>query len=180
MKGVVFTEFLEMVEEVFSPEIADRIITESSLESGGIYTAVGTYPHDEIVAMVGHLAEITGVDTEALIKAFGNHLFGRFVALYPGFFEGVSGTFEFLSSIEEHVHKEVRKLYPDAELPTFHCSYPDANTMIMRYESSRPFASLAEGLIEGGIAHWGEPIKINREAASNDMGHAVFTLTRQA
>ena len=32
MKGIVFTEFLEMVEDRFSPEIADRII--ESLQSG--------------------------------------------------------------------------------------------------------------------------------------------------
>ena len=180
MKGIVFTEFLEMVEDVFSPELADRIITESNLESGGVYTAVGTYPHEDIVAMVTRLAEITGADGEALIKAFGAHLFGRFVALYPGFFSGVSGTFEFLGSIEDHVHKEVHKLYPDAELPTFHCSYPDANRMIMRYESTRPFASLAEGLIEGAIHHWQEPIDVHRDYASDNPGHAVFTLTRRA
>ena len=45
MKGVIFTEFLEMVESHFSPEMADRIITAARLPSGGAYTAVGTYDH---------------------------------------------------------------------------------------------------------------------------------------
>jgi len=43
MKGIIFTEFLEMVEDRFSPEIADRIIEAADLPSGGAYTAIGTY-----------------------------------------------------------------------------------------------------------------------------------------
>ena len=34
MKGVVFTEFLEMVEDRFSPEMADRIIEGPNLPPG--------------------------------------------------------------------------------------------------------------------------------------------------
>ena len=49
MKGVVFTEFIEMVENEFSPDLADTIITEAGLPSGGIYTSVGTYRHEEML-----------------------------------------------------------------------------------------------------------------------------------
>jgi GGDEF domain-containing protein len=40
MKGVVFTEFMEMVEDRFSLEIAERLIEESNLASLGIYTSL--------------------------------------------------------------------------------------------------------------------------------------------
>lgn len=176
MKGIVFTEFLEMVEDVFSPEMADRIITESQLASDGAYTAVGTYPHDEILAMVGALSRLTGNDAETLVRAFGRHLFTRFVMLYPGFFTEVGGTFDFLGRIEDHVHKEVQKLYPDAELPTFTCRYPTPEVMVMKYESQRPFAALAEGLIEGAIEHWGEDIALTRSDAASGPVQAEFTL----
>lgn len=49
MKGIVFVEFLEMVESTFSAEMADDIIDACDLSSGGAYTSVGTYPHSEIV-----------------------------------------------------------------------------------------------------------------------------------
>ncbi len=52
MKGIVFTEFLEMVEEKFSPELADRIVEEAELPSGGVYTTVGTYNHGEMIKLV--------------------------------------------------------------------------------------------------------------------------------
>ena len=35
MKGIVFTEFLEMVEEKYGYEVVDQIIEESKLPSGG-------------------------------------------------------------------------------------------------------------------------------------------------
>ena len=44
MKGIIFTEFIEMVEDKFGFEVADNIITNSNLPSGGAYTAVGYKP----------------------------------------------------------------------------------------------------------------------------------------
>jgi hypothetical protein len=51
MKGIVFTEFIEMVEQRFGYEIVDELLTETELPSGGAYTAIGTYSHHEIVAI---------------------------------------------------------------------------------------------------------------------------------
>src|SRR5688500_13719002 len=86
MKGIVFTEFLEMVEHQFGPAIADRIIVESKVASNGAYTSVGTYDHGELVAMVVCLSAATGVPAEALVQAFGEHLFERFAVGFPQFF----------------------------------------------------------------------------------------------
>ena len=179
MKGIVFCEFVEMMEAEFTADMADEIISSTELESGGAYTTVGTYDHHEMLALVTQLSEKTGAPVPDLVRAFGRYLFGRFVELYPTFFEGVEGAFSFLDRIEEHVHVEVRKLYPDAELPTFATSRPNDVTMIMVYQSRRPFADLAHGLIEGCIKHYNEPINVESEDLSNDgRTHVRFTLTR--
>ena len=86
MKGVIFTEFLELIDEKFSPDLAEEVIIESELESGGAYTAVGTYHHCEMIKMVGVLSEKTEIPATDLQKAFGEYLFGRFTKLYPQFF----------------------------------------------------------------------------------------------
>ena len=180
MKGIVFCEFVEMMEQEFSGEMADEIISGAQLESGGAYTTVGTYDHHEMLTLVTRLSEKTGMPVPDLINAFGRYLFGRFFELYPAFFEGVDGAFSFLDRIEEHVHVEVRKLYPDAELPTFATSRPNDDTMVMVYQSKRPFADLAHGLIEGCITHYDEPVNVESEDLSNDgRTHVRFTLTRQ-
>jgi hypothetical protein len=175
MKGIVFTEFLEMVESVFSADVVDQIIESSELESGGAYAAVGTYDHREIVALVTRLSEQQGTPVPDLLKAFGRHLFGRFSAVYPQFFEGRTSAFEFLEHVEKTVHVEVLKLYPGAELPTFETSQ-DGDTMIMVYRSPRRMADLAEGLIVGCGEHFGEPLAIDREDLSGDGSVVRFTL----
>jgi hypothetical protein len=133
-----------------------------------------------MLTLVTRLSEKTGVPVPELVKAFGRYLFGRFVELYPAFFEGIDGAFSFLDRIEEHVHVEVKKLYPDAELPTFETSHPDGNTMIMDYRSRRPFADLALGLIEGCIDHYGESVDVGAQDLSDEGNiHVRFTLKRQ-
>ncbi len=181
MKGIVFTEFLEMVEGTFGPETADGIIEASSLSTGGAYTSVGTYDHHELLRLVGALSAATTQPPPALVKAFGKHLFVRFHAGFPGFFKGVDSAFEFLGRIDGHIHVEVRKLYPDAELPRFECRTLGPRQLEMIYTSSRPFADLAEGLIEGCGEHFRQPMTIERHVLQEGNVNSVrFILTRLA
>jgi hypothetical protein len=173
MKGIVFTEFLDMVEEKFSIEVAEEIIEAAELPSGGVYTSVGTYDHGEILQLVGHLSRIASADPQTLVMTFGQHLFGRFFKGYPQLFEDVPSAFAFLGSIENHIHVEVKKLYPEAELPTFECSNGKPGHMEMMYRSARPFGDLAEGLILGCFDHFGENIELSREDLSAEAGSVI-------
>lgn len=180
MKGMVFTEMLDMVESTWSLDMVDAIIARANLPHGGAYTAVGTYPHEEIVALVVALSAETGIPVADLVRAFGKHLFERFAQLYTRFFEGITGSFQFLTGIEDVIHAEVRKLYPDAELPTFEVE-KSGDTLSLTYFSEHPFADLAEGLIAGCIAHFGEKIDLKREAVSGLPGaQARFILTNRS
>ena len=176
MKGMVFTQFLDMVEERFSPEVVDKIIVQADLPSGGAYTSVGTYDHAEIVALVMQLSRETGLPASTLVKAFGEFLFQRFSEIYPQFFEETSSTFGFLRSVEHYIHIEVRKLYPDAELPSLAC-HVDGDHMTVIYRSKRQMADLAEGLIKGALDHFGETISMDRRDDAND-GSTQFSLMR--
>ena len=180
MKGIVFTEFLEMVEDKFSPAVVDKIIEASELSTDGAYTAVGTYHHSELIQLVVHLSEESDVDIPLLIRTFGIYLFGRFVEMYPVFFEENSSCFDFLQLIENHVHVEVKKLYPDAELPTFTTTVIDDKTLEMIYQSKRPFAPLAEGLMQGCINYYKENITIDIvDLSGGKNNHVKYILTKQ-
>ncbi|GAC18595.1 heme NO-binding domain-containing protein [Paraglaciecola arctica] len=154
MKGMVFTEFMDMVEEVFSADILEDIIEKSELPNNGAYTAVGTYSHEEIVTMTANLSQIVDIPVATLLEIFGKHLFARFSERYPAFFADVSEPFEFLKNIDNYIHVEVRKLYPDAELPRFYHQQKSATELTMYYLSSRHFEDLAVGLIMGCLAHF--------------------------
>lgn len=179
MKGVVFTEFLDMVAENFSDDVVDDIIDDAKLPSGGIYTAVGTYPHAELGRLVIELSKKTGHKVPDLLRAYGVHLFGRFLAGYPVFFKDIADSFGFLQTIESIVHVEVRKLYQDAELPSFESVQVSPDRMQLVYRSPRCLGDFAQGLMEGCFAHFKEKISIAR--TDEAQGKVVrFDLTRTA
>ncbi|CAH1194109.1 HNOB domain-containing protein [Candidatus Nitrotoga sp. BS] len=180
MKGVVFTEFMEMVESRMGLDMLDRIITEAELPNDGAYTSVGTYDHAEMVRLVTALSNATGLSTPQLIFIFGEQLFQRFSVSYPVLFSDVQNAFDFLSRIDGVIHVEVRKLYPDAELPKLECERPSPNELTILYSSPRGFGDLAAGLIAGCIKHFGEQISVSRtDLEKLDACHRVrFDLVR--
>lgn len=178
MKGVVFTVFQEMVEDQFGLDMYDRLVESTELPSGATYTAVGTYDHSELIKLVGQLSKETNTPVPALVKAFGRHLFGALAGAYPQFAEEVDNSIEFLASIEGYIHVEVKKLYPEAELPRFEFAQLEEDQWELKYYSARPFADLCEGLIEASIEHFGDPIELTRESLPGDPGtSAKFLLT---
>ena len=179
MKGMVFTEFLEMVEAKFSPEMVDDIIDDSVLASGGAYTAVGTYDHQEMVQLVTALSQRSALPVTDLMHVFGEHLLGRFYAMHPDFFSEIRSSLDFLEGIETYIHTEVRKLYPDAQLPRFTVEEHTPQRLILVYDSPRHFEDLAEGLMRGCMAHFGERADLSRSALQeNGVQRERFVLTR--
>lgn len=182
MKGIVFREFLDLVESQFSPETADAIITASELSTDGAYTAVGTYPHQEMVQLVSHLSTHTGMTVPALLRHFGRHMFLRLVTLHPRYLETHQGVFPVLRALDHHIHVEVRKLYTDTELPTFSHQETGDSQLTLSYTSTRRMADFAHGLIEGCIDYFKESISLERIDLPDDErgAHTQFTLTRMA
>jgi len=180
MKGMVFREFIDMVETEFSPDVADAIIVASDLSTNGAYTTIGTYPFEEMVSLVSNLSKETGLPVPALLSHFGHHLFSRFAVMHPEYVNQKSGVFGLLRELDNHIHREVRKLYSDAELPSFtHEELPEGG-MHFDYHSSRGLADFAEGLIEGCIEHFGHAVTVSRTdlPADEHGSHTRFTLTR--
>ena len=179
MKGIVFTEFFDMVEAVFDADMVDNIIDDCDLETDGAYTSVGTYPHTELLQLVGALSQHSNIPVKDLVYKYGHHLFARFHTLMPAFFEKPNNAFEFLESVHDTVHVEVKKLYPDAQLPNFTTSRDNDKTLTMIYESQCPFADFAHGLMVGCVDHYGENINITfTDNNSFESYSRIFTLEK--
>jgi hypothetical protein len=92
----------------------------------------------------------------------------------------VTTTEQLLASVEGRIHVDVRKLYPDAELPTIAFEQINESTSQLIYASTRPFADLAEGLLASAIKHFKDPISIARhDLPPGDGTSAKFVLTRK-
>lgn len=179
MKGVVFTEFLDYCEAQFSMETVDNIIQKSNVPSHGVYCAVGAYDPAEMFALVDALSEEVNIPVDALLKLYGKYLFTVFHKNYPQFFSESTTTFTFLQSVESYIHVEVKKLYPDAELPHFDFETTGPDNLTLIYNSKRKLGDLAEGLIMGCAEHHKEKIEIKRTDVHVEEGARVrFEMTK--
>ncbi len=178
MKGIVFRELIEMMEEKFGAELTDEVLESLTLDSKAAYTSVGTYDHSEILQIVTILSQKTGIAGEGLVKAFGKYLMGSFYKIHPDYFKG-KNIFDFLQSVDGYIHVEVKKLTPDAELPEIKFIHKNKLECEIVYKSKRPFADLAEGLIEGAIEVFNEKISVDVLDRS-DAKSRKFILTKSA
>ncbi len=175
MLGMVFTELIEMVEDKFSPEVADEMAEAAQAAGGGVYTAVGAYPVEQIGVMIGRLSELTQVPADELERVFGHHLLGRFAQSHPGHFTRHPDVFDFLAAIDSDIHVEVKKLYSNATLPRFSVIARDDTTLHLRYTSPRRMERLALGLIEALGTHAGQPLSVTCEPQGEGC---VFTIRK--
>lgn len=181
MKGIIFVEFVDMLDVTVSATVVEELLEEADLPSGGAYTAVGTYSFEEMVTLVTLLSEKTGIPATELQKTFGQHLFKGFVTKYPSLFKDGDDTYSLLARVNDTIHVEVLKLYPDAELPHFTHTWREDGQMELVYRSTRPFADVAEGLIVGCMNHFGDDLELTRTDISPAPNtHSIFVLARKS
>lgn len=177
MKGIVFTEFLELVEDQFGIAMVEQIISECDLQSEGVYTSVGTYSHKEMFAMVGKLSELKGIPVSKLLELFGEYFFTTLSTDYPQFMDQPN-MFTFLKSIDNYIHPEVLKLYPEAELPSFQAEMKGDKEMLLQYRSTRKMADFAVGLIKGAATFYKENATVSTKEVL-DEGQTVIIHIKQ-
>ena len=106
MKGIVFTEFLELVESKFGLETVNEIIEKSELKSNGAYTAIGTYDFAEMLSLISNLSEKTKITIHDLLYTYGLHFFKVLEESYPGIIKKYKSPIDMLASIDSHIHVE--------------------------------------------------------------------------
>ncbi len=172
MKGLVFTTFYRHCEGRYGTDFLDDLIEEADLPNNGAYTSVGTYPFEEMVALVTTLARKTGTPMPVILREFGEFCFLQWVRYVPAHFDGKQ-LFDIMSGIDGFHEHEVRKLYPDAELPSFKVESRDSRRLVLSYHSCKPLADLAVGVIHGAANYLGETVEVHHQPMAAPEGPYV-------
>jgi len=155
MKGAVIIHFLDFLSGEYGEEFTDSVIDDSELKSGGAFTSVGYYPFEDMAELLTVASKKADKPAGDMLKAFGRVLFGVLVAGHEDS-RGFDHPFDYFPTIHGVIHKDVRKLYPDAEVPEILVTGRDGNRSIdISYQSARPLADLCEGMIEAVMVHFG-------------------------
>ena len=175
MKGIIFTEFLDMVERDFGIETLDAILSKAKLS--GVYTSVGTYPDSEMNNLVQALSGVLNKDVNVLHEYFGKSLFHGLLKNYPSFFSDNISLFEFINSIHDHIHVEVKKLYPDAVLPDIIVQNQSDSQITILYSSSRKYGNIAKGLLLSTIEYFNVKASLKEKKLSESGDEVLFNIT---
>lgn len=164
MKGIVFTVLAEVVTEQHGPRVWDELLDAAGLD--GTYTSVGTYPDEELEALVAAAAHRLDSDREAVLRWFGTHAIPRFRSRYPAIFRRHDGTRSLLLGLNGVIHPQVRKLFPGAYAPEFTYDQVGPEVLGLEYRSTRMLCSFAEGLVLGAAAHYGDLVGVHHRTCA--------------
>ena len=178
MKGIVFTEFLDLVEVKFGLETVDEIIEKSDLKTDGVYTSIGTYAFSDMLQLLQNLSEKTKITIDELLLIYGEHFFSVLEKSYPDLLATYKDPIEMISSIENHIHVEVRKIYPDAELPTFEVIEKKENSLVLIYRSSRAMHHFGLGLMNKTFEHFNSTASIQLEKVKENGTEVKFIINK--
>ena len=83
-----------------------------------------------------------------------------------------------LSSIDNHIHVEVKKNYPEAELPIFIVEQKTTDLLIMVYKSSRAMYYFGLGLMNKTFENFNSSAEIILEKIAKDGTEVRFIIRR--
>ena len=160
MKGVVYNLLETCVSRKYGEDTWDALLRSADLD--GAYTSLGSYPDEDLYALVAAASAALGQSPGALIRWFGRGAMPLLADRYPALFAPHANTREFVLTLNDIIHPEVRKLYPGANVPTFSFAGSTDERLVMDYRSARRLCAFAEGLLHGAADHYGEQIEIEQ------------------
>ena len=175
MKGMIFTEFLDLVNDTFGIEVLDRVISESGNENDS-YFSMGQYPPQEMLNLVSTLSKISETPIPDLMEVFGRYLFKRFTVLYPDLVSKYENLFTLLENLDTEIHVEVSKLFEDAEPPKFSFVQSSETDAVLIYSSPLHLNALVVGLVEGAADFFHQSIEIAHEHEKDTATSANFRI----
>jgi hypothetical protein len=161
VKGIVFNLVEEVVSEQFGSDTWDDLLDAAGLD--GAYTSLGSYPDEDLQRIVAAASSALEVPPNDVIRMIGQQAIPKLATRYPQFFQQPSCR-DFLLTLNDIIHPEVRKLYPGADAPDFTFDASTPGVLLIGYDSARRLCALAEGFILGAGDHFGEVVTVEQTA----------------
>ncbi len=166
MKGVIFNIVERAITAEHGEATWDALLDAADVD--GAYTALGDYPDDELYRLVAAGSAALGVPDRALTRQLGHASLLTLSERYPQFFAPHTKTLDFVLTLNDVIHPEVRKLHRAADPPWFDFETTPEGDLIVGYHSSRRLCDLAEGMLGGAASYFGEQATIKHDSCLRD------------
>jgi replicative DNA helicase len=188
MKGIIFTQFLDLVEERFGLEMVDQIICQSRLESKGEYTSIGTYNFYEFLQLLHHLSKNKSISIINLLEVYAVQIFSALDTIHPEVLTSYKNPIEMIASMNHHIEMifntknatplEVLEVKSFLPLPHFTVKEKTENLLIINYKSNMGMQHFWLGLMHEMFKHFNETATIVLEKIKKDGTEVKFTINK--
>ncbi len=158
MKGVIFNIFEDFIVEGWGAEKFESILGRCPMHAQVPYVGPGTYPDENLLAIVNQTTADLGIGTAEALRTFGRFAFPRLAQKFSVFVREHDHPKPFLKTLDDIIHVEVRKLFAGADPPRIAYEDPAPDRLILRYTSKRKLCPLFAGLVEGTGDYFKVPI----------------------
>ncbi|MBK8970107.1 MAG: heme NO-binding domain-containing protein [Hahellaceae bacterium] len=160
MLGIIYTTFSDMVIEREGMAFWNAVLEKANPVSEGAYTTAAEYDDAELFQLITTVSRLLDKDAQQLVRLFGEYLFAHLMKYCPVNLEDDPGLIDFLASIQERVHDEVRRVHPNAYTPSFDVVACGDHYLTLHYRSERRLCALCEGLIQGASLYFSTPVTL--------------------
>jgi len=164
MKGVIFNVVQEVVEDLYDTDTWDDLLDAAAVD--GAYTALGDYADTELLAIVAAASTATGLPADDVLRLVGHHATAKLASRVPSSLTDAPDALSFIRRVNDIIHPEVLKIYPQSIPPAFEFEDHD-DGMLVTYMSARNLPALAEGLLSGVSELFDEKIEVTAVATDS-------------
>jgi predicted hydrocarbon binding protein len=169
MKGIIFNLLENLIVDKFGDEILEEIYAAAHFSvDAPPFVGPETYPDSDLFAMVTLLSKKTNLPVDDLVYEFGKYMFPVLADTYPVFLDNVNSPLEFLKSVNDIIHVEVKKLFEGANAPIIKVEDVNHKQAKLRYSSERKLCKLVEGLLDGVADYFGQKISYSHQQCMRD------------
>ncbi|WP_299011935.1 heme NO-binding domain-containing protein [uncultured Shewanella sp.] len=176
MMGIVFIEFINIVNTNFGNDICNAMIKKT--KDNKKYIKNYNYSHHRLLKLMNALSELTKISVNDLLILMGQKVFLPFVTSLPIEIMRIDNTIDFIVYLETYIHNEAKKLYPKAKMPKIVLVFISSNELIMDYFSPRCMGHVCFGLIKGCAEYFDEDIDVKMQLMDDSGSHVRFKLNK--
>jgi predicted hydrocarbon binding protein len=160
MHGLIHVQLRRFVESRHGAAGWHELNRRAGLDSR-VFTALGTYPDEDMLRLVNEAVGLTGVPVGDLLEAFGEFIAPTLLSDYSSLVKPSWRTLELLEHTERTIHRVVRARQPGATPAELRVRRTSKTEVIVAYASQRRLCALARGIIRGVSVHYHEQVQIS-------------------
>ncbi len=142
MKGIIVKAAEKLVISKFGIDKWEEILVASGLDSDEFFMLRDDLDDTLVMTIISKIAEVLNLSLDEVLAAYAKYWVHEFLPeVYPQY--QFSSAKEFINSIEDVIHSNVRASMPNAHPPLFEFDWKNENELELRYFSPRGLIALA-------------------------------------